>query len=1815
MNFASHNTLTTVHGSSRSTAASHRRLPLLALGLLLSLLAARPAAAQVTVSEILSNPGNSSVTTPEASFVDIYGNIFLVNTVGTSISEIPANGSPIVTIASGLSPVAQGVAADNQGNVYITQKTTATIMKISPSGVTTTIGSGLNNPFGMTFDSSGNLYVADGGAIKIIKITPAGVQTTLAFSTSNINNPHYVVVDSAGDVFTGRWASSTNYPTVTELSASGTQITYFLTTGSSATPIPEVNGLAVDSTGGMYVVNAGIIYYYSAPSTSPNSYVSIPACAACSSAANVNLTSRGDLVYMTSSGIFSIQSLQSPLTGSGVSNFYGTLVGSTSKATAITYNFTSGVTLGTAPIFTSNNSSTIQFKDYGTGDTCTSKKVIAAGGTCTLYVTFSPLQTGLVTGTVSLVSSTGTTLATTYLTGVGDAPVASFTPGAQSALLSGLGTPAGVAVDSAGNVYLADTTRNIVTKTTSGGVTTTLPFTGLARPYGLAVDGAGTVYVSDSVNNAVYTLTVANVQATLATTGLSAPRGITLDGYNNLYIADSGNSRVVRLDISGNQVPIAFSGLAAPSWLAVDTFGDIYVSDTGKIFEIPYAGSQKTITASGLSAAAGITVSPSGSLYIADSGNGDVFVIPATGSPFTLASGLKTAAGLAVAPAGNLYIADASAAQLVLLDRSKASLAFPPTATGVISAPMAVAVQNTGNSALTTSALAVTSGYILTTPALATDCTATTSLLPAAVCNIDVEFTPSALGPISGTATLTDNALNATTATQTVSLTGNGIKASVTTLGLTTPATGNPVYGQAIIVTATVAPATSTGTPTGSVTFSFDGGSPGAPVSLNGGQATFSPSQLAVGTHTVVAVYSGDSSFAASTSTSFTITVTPAVLTVTAISQMRSYGVANAPLTYSITGFAYSDTNAVVSGAPVLSTTATTTSDPGSFPVTITAGTLAAANYTFTLVPGTITVTTAANTITFPAIAGVTYGAFPIAPLATASSGLAINYSVTGPATVTSGAGAAITITGAGTVKVTATQAGNTDYAAATSVSQSFTVTPAVLTVTATSLSKQSGQANPTLVDTFTGFVNNDTSSVVSGAAVISTTVTTSSPVGTYPITITQGTLAAANYTFNLVPGTLTITGTTPQTITFAALPGVTYGNAPVVLTATSSSSLALTYSVTGPAMLSGSTVVITGTGTVSVTASQLGNNTYAAATSVTQSFTVAKAALAVNAPSVSRYINTANPVFAYTIAGYVNGDTSAVISGAPAITTTAGVSSPVGTYPITVAIGTLSASNYTFTFNSATLTVVATPQTITFATLPNVVYGVAPITLAATASSSLAVAYTVTGPASVSGSTLTITGIGSVSVTAAQPGNAAYAAASSVTQSFTVTPAPLTVTATNASIAYGVAIPTTFTYTITGYVYSETSAVVSGTPVISTTAIATSPGGAYPITPTIGTLAAANYSFATFVPGTLTIQPTGQTITFAALPNIPQTTSSVTLSATASSGLPVVFALVSGPATLNSSTGMLAISGPGTVVVTATQPGNSSYSAAAPVTQSFSVTGTTSTSLTLSTTTANFGSTVTLTAKVTGSITGSIPTGTVSFYAYATLLGSPVTISSSGSATLNTTAIPSGNIKITAVYSGDNVFSSSTSTYQAILIVSPTINISATSTNLTISAGQSVSTTITLTPVGGYSYLVNFSCGALPAYLTCTFNPAALSFYPGTYTTTVPQSTTLTLNDTQVASLRRPHLSHASGSGMALAVLFGAPILALSFFGGRRRRRSLCQMMLLSLLVLFSVGGIVSLSGCGSGTPSVGGTYNIQVIVDDGTGITHTLALTVTMQ
>lgn len=192
------------------------------------------------------------------------------------------------------------------------------------------------------------------------------------------------------------------------------------------------------------------------------------------------------------------------------------------------------------------------------------------------------------------------------------------------------------------------------------------------------------------------------------------------------------------------------------------------------------------------------------------------------------------------------------------------------------------------------------------------------------------------------------------------------------------------------------------------------------------------------------------------------------------------------------------------------------------------------------------------QTITFPPVANTTYGTVSEVLNATASSGLPVTYSVvSGPGTIS---GNTVNITGAGTIVVQADQAGNAAYTAAAPVQQTFTVAKATLTVQANQLERYTDQANPPLLTyTMSGFVFGTDSQVTSttGQPTLTSNAPANPPVGAYNITIAQGTLASANYTFSFVNSFLLISDPSSTTTTLALSTPTATTTQMVTLTAT----------------------------------------------------------------------------------------------------------------------------------------------------------------------------------------------------------------------------------------------------------------------------------------------------------------------------------------------------------------------------------------------------------------------------------------------------------------------------------------------------------------------------------------------------------------------------------------------------------------------------------------------------------------------------------------
>ncbi len=219
-----------------------------------------------------------------------------------------------------------------------------------------------------------------------------------------------------------------------------------------------------------------------------------------------------------------------------------------------------------------------------------------------------------------------------------------------------------------------------------------------------------------------------------------------------------------------------------------------------------------------------------------------------------------------------------------------------------------------------------------------------------------------------------------------------------------------------------------------------------------------------------------------------------------------------------------------------------------------------------------------------------------------------------------------------------------------------------------------------------------------------------------------------------------------------------------------------------------------------------------------------------------------------------------------------------------------------------------------------------------------------------------------------------------------------------------------------------------------------------------------------------------------------------------------------------------------------------------------------TTTTLVPSSTSPNFGQSVTLTVTVTTQGSNA-PTGTVTFLNGATSIGSSPL--SAGVASLTTSALPAGTLSITASYSGDASNSPSTSTVVTVNVADFTV--AANPTTITISApGQSGSTTLTVTPVGGFNQAITFTCSGLPTGATCT-------------STTTSTGATLTVSTTAAsASLRALPL----GRNKALFLALLCPgFLGLVSIG--IRKPALRGMRLLALTCVIALCSLWI--GCGS--------------------------------
>jgi len=510
------------------------------------------------------------------------------------------------------------VAVDSAGNVYVADDGNYTIRKITPAGVVSTLagtvgkagsadGDGIAAQFhflsGIAADPGGNLYVTDSGSHTIRKITSAGVVSTFAGtadqigsmdgigSTALFNQPHGIAIDSAGNVY----VADTENQTIRKITPAGVVSTLAGTAGQigsadgsgSAAQFRSPFGLATDSAGNVYVADN---FNYTIRKITPAAVVSTLAGAApqfgsadgTGSAARFNLpaglaTDSAGNVYVADTRNETIRKITPAAvvsTLAGAAPQFGSVDGIGSAAR---FNFPAGIATDTA--------GNVYVAD---GENSTIRKVTPAGVVSTLAGT---------AGEVGPADGIGSAARFVY--------------------------PQGVATDSAGNVYVADTSNYTIRKITPGGVVSTLAGSALRsgsadgigsdarfnEPQGLATDLAGNVYVADTENHTIRKITPAGMVSTLAGTALlsgsadgigsaaqfSGPYSVATDSAGNVYVADTGNHTIRKITPAGvvstlagtaNQFGFADGiGSAArfinPYSVATDSTGNVYVADFG----------------------------------------------------------------------------------------------------------------------------------------------------------------------------------------------------------------------------------------------------------------------------------------------------------------------------------------------------------------------------------------------------------------------------------------------------------------------------------------------------------------------------------------------------------------------------------------------------------------------------------------------------------------------------------------------------------------------------------------------------------------------------------------------------------------------------------------------------------------------------------------------------------------------------------------------------------------------------------------------------------------------------------------------------------------------------------------------------------------------------------------------------------------------------------------------------------------------------------------------------------------------------------
>jgi sugar lactone lactonase YvrE len=924
--------------------------------------------------------GASSYATTSLWINSSRTNLYVLQGYNNSVVNIPiTNCAPAVASQSTIGVGNLGaisyywggsaLATDSSGDLFIATSgaccaSANELLEESASGSGIALLTSLANPItSIAFDSNNNIYYVSGGVVYELAVTTPAVVTSTSttpavYSSTPVvfGGPYVdavgVATDAAGNLYVAdqgpgaAYSINGYYPNL--YFSSVLYVIPFETTTSGTTTTSALNPTD------QYILVQGS--GQSNPLTFTNTFAIAPS----------------GTIFFTGNTSFNANSDTSvyELTRSSA-NFGPVAVRSTGTAT-VNVEFNAAVT-PTSVTFSSNSVFS------STGGTCKPNTAYTAGQTCTINAQFAAATPGVSVGGITLSGAANSILATTYLGGTGLGAGITLDPGTVTKVGSGFTSPKSVAFSSAG-VFVADAGANSVLDFATPTSSPVVIGTGLNKPAGVAVDGAGDVIVADTGNNRIVEVpvvsgalsntaqvTVVSSTTTIGGLALSGPSGVTVDALGNLYIADTGNNRIVYLPYTGSwNVALASvigSGFTAPLATAVDPSGNVYVADSGsgQVYRLqaPVSSGIQQLVAVGYSNPSALAVDASGSLFVVDQGAQTVLRIPNdsgalnTNAAIEVGFGIADPYGLALDSSGNLIITDSTNAAAYDVARTSITEGFGDWLVGSPSGALPISLEDEGNQSLVFASPFYTAsgntGDFSFGSSVSNPCANGGSVATGADCELDAIFQPTASGARTETLILESNAVNASSAQAVLTGTGTAVAQTTTALALTSPASGSPFFGEVLTLTATIK--ASSGTPAGYAELLVDGVTSAESALNSSGVATFAlATGLTGGNHSLQAVYLGTSAFDGSTSSTLILSVSTAPTTSTMVITtpfINPYSaVSGTSVTFTVT---IASTGVGIPTGPVTFTTGTTT--VGVAPVEPVAGGAFAATLTTSALP------------------------------------------------------------------------------------------------------------------------------------------------------------------------------------------------------------------------------------------------------------------------------------------------------------------------------------------------------------------------------------------------------------------------------------------------------------------------------------------------------------------------------------------------------------------------------------------------------------------------------------------------------------------------------------------------------------------------------------------------------------------------------------------------------------------------------------------------------------------------------------------------